>query len=422
MIACLLLASWAVAAQAEPLSETLSGLLEANKKIRAASSDMKAAEEQAKEAWGAWYPQLDTTADYGYERTAKPSLTNTAHLHPGGVTVKATQLLWDFGGTNAAVRKSELAAEGGKANLDAVQQDVLLEGLTAYLNLAKNARALDYARQSVDNIRKQTGMEEARVDMGPGYPTDVLQSKSQLAGAEARLARAEGAFIVSVNRYRAVFGQVPADLANLAIPTLDQAGIPPTVEEATRIAEAENPQIKSAGLIAASSREEVTRVLAAKALPKVNAIASAANLRDVSGTAGDEHDTSVKVQVTYPLNLGLTAVNSLRAAEYGVSGAENRLGDTGDRVEEAVRNAWQNLLTARLNLQYLQTPANIAEKFLELARKERLQGRRSLIDVLSGETTLINARSDAAAAQADVAIAQATLLATLGRLSPAVVK
>ncbi|CAK0779291.1 hypothetical protein WCLP8_90002 [uncultured Gammaproteobacteria bacterium] len=41
---------------------------------------------------------------------------------------------------------------------------------------------------------------------------------------------------------------------------------------------------------------------------------------------------------------------------------------------------------------------------------ELVLGLRSLIDVLSGETTLINAQSDAASAVADVAIAAFTLL------------
>ncbi len=64
----------------------------------------------------------------------------------------------------------------------------------------------------------------------------------------------------------------------------------------------------------------------------------------------------------------------------------------------------------------LHNQANIAGEFLELARKERTLGRRSLLDVLSGETALINANSDAASADIDVSIAVFTLLDAMAEL------
>ncbi|MEK9754532.1 MAG: TolC family protein, partial [Rhodospirillaceae bacterium] len=88
---------------------------------------------------------------------------------------------------------------------------------------------------------------------------------------------------------------------------------------------------------------------------------------------------------------------------------------------EQARNAWDNLQTFQARASQLHNQANIAAEFLELARRERQLGNRSLIDVLSGETALINASSDAAAADTDVAIAVFTLLSVLGRLDPSIV-
>jgi adhesin transport system outer membrane protein len=48
---------------------------------------------------------------------------------------------------------------------------------------------------------------------------------------------------------------------------------------------------------------------------------------------------------------------------------------------------------------YLINQAQISGNFLDLARKERELGRRSLLDLLNGEVALINAQSDAAAAR-----------------------
>ena len=51
-----------------------------------------------------------------------------------------------------------------------------------------------------------------------------------------------------------------------------------------------------------------------------------------------------------------------------------------------------------------------------MARRERQLGNRSLIDVLAGETALINASSDATSADTDVAIAVFTMLNVMGQL------
>jgi len=64
--------------------------------------------------------------------------------------------------------------------------------------------------------------------------------------------------------------------------------------------------------------------------------------------------------------------------------------------------------------------ADIAAAFLELAREERKLGNRSLIDVLTGETELINAQSDAESAESDVIIAAYKLLNIVGELTPGV--
>ena len=74
-------------------------------------------------------------------------------------------------------------------------------------------------------------------------------------------------------------------------------------------------------------------------------------------------------------------------------------------------------VTAQKNAQFLSNQARISKEFLELARTERKAGNRTLLDVLGGETALINAQSDAIAARIEVLINSYTLLSLLGQLS-----
>ena len=157
-------------------------------------------------------------------------------------------------------------------------------------------------------------------------------------------------------------------------------------------------------------------------MPLVEASAEANVKKENGGTAGSQQERLIKIEATYSFNLGATAINTLKASKQTHIATTNRYGDTKDATEEAARNAWDNLQTARQNTEHLHLQANIASEFLELARRERQLGNRSLIDVLAGETALINASSDAASADTDVAIAVFGLLNVINAVSVDVVK
>ena len=170
------------------------------------------------------------------------------------------------------------------------------------------------------------------------------------------------------------------------------------------------------------ARENINKTQADEFFPDLNAIAQEVRKVDEGGTSGSKMERIVKVELSYNLNLGLTAINTLGASELSHTASVSRFGDTRDLVEEAARNAWYSLQTARDNAEQLHNQAAIAAEFLELARKERQLGNRSLLDVLAGETALINASSDAASADTDVTIVAFTLLSVMGKLSPNVVE
>jgi len=91
--------------------------------------------------------------------------------------------------------------------------------------------------------------------------------------------------------------------------------------------------------------------------------------------------------------------------------------DAQNLVEEQARNSFEQLEITQRNAQFLRNQANISGEFLRLARKERRLGRRSLLDVLSGETVEINASSDATSAENQVIVAAYSLLFVMGDLS-----
>ena len=98
-----------------------------------------------------------------------------------------------------------------------IKNDLLLRALTAYLRLIQARESVRYAEESVENIKKQTELEDAAVSAGGGLTSDVLQAKTQLAGAQARLFQFEGVLSSSQHEFRYVFGLLPKDLNSLLV-------------------------------------------------------------------------------------------------------------------------------------------------------------------------------------------------------------
>lgn len=416
-----------VPARAESLRDLVPPLLQTHNLVKAAEADLAAADERARASFGGtpqqpgWYPNLNVRSHYGYEHQNKPALSKDTSLPTREADLSVTQLLWDFGSTNANIRGAELTREASKYALETAVQDLLLRAATAYLNVLRGTEVLGYSRQSEDNIKKQTEIEDALVRRGAGLSTDVLNSKQQLAGAQARRAAAEGQFVQARNAYRAVFQKEVTDAGALERPVLPLDALPSDADEAVRIAMKENPSLRRAATEVLVARETAAKSRADGFFPRLNLVGETKVKEDVDGTPGTQTEQLGKVEMNFPFNLGLTAVNSLRASDQTALATERRLGETRDVVEQSARDAWSRLETARLRLDYLRNQVNIAGEYLELARRERQLGTRTLNDILRAETDLTNANSDAAAAEADVAIAAYTVLQTMGRLTESTV-
>jgi len=412
-------------AQAAGLTDTLSALLGSHERIKAAEADLNAARSGLNTAEGGYFPTLSLTANVGNENiyTRNPQGTSTeTSMAQRELDISMTQTLWDFGATAATVGSATLSINQAEVALELAKQSLLLEALTAQLNLSSAARVLSYQEDSETSIKRQTELENARVRRGSGLATSVLQSKTQLAGVQAARVRANGALRQAANRYRALFHEVPADFGNLEQPNVNDAAIPDDEETIVAKALDNNPQVRATAILAEIANTAIDSSFASGYRPVLAASAEQKYKRDVSGTEGIKTESLIKVELTFDFNMGLTAASTLSASKSGHAAANSRLKDARDQIEEQARNAWQNLQTSRDNAEFLSNQANIAAEFLALGRKEQALGQRSLMDILAGETSLINAQSAADRAMTDVAIAKLTVLNVMGQLDLSVLQ
>ncbi|MBF0144609.1 MAG: TolC family protein [Magnetococcales bacterium] len=410
-------------AGAETLQEAVETVLQQHDRIHAARSDLDAAGARKDQVLRATFtPTVTMTSHVGHERQSSQTSGPDTDMTSRELDLAVKQLLFDFGKGLADVEVQDKQRQQMQAALENVNQTLILDAVTSFLNLNRATKVLDFAKKSVANIRHQGEVESARVTLGKGYSTDVLQAKAQLAGAEARQVQSRGILLRSEDHARTVFLREPREVVGLVPPDESLVVLPKTMDEALQSAIATNPQLHQLAALVDGLDAAHRSARIGGFLPTVNGVWEYKMKNDVSGVDGFERENFVKAELAFPFNMGLASVSSVRAAERDLAAARNRYNDTLLLVQEQVRTSWHNLETSRENAELLTTQATLAEKFLEQAKEERAMDKRTLLDVLNGETALINAQSDALSAATDVRIASYSVLQAMGTLTTEVLR
>lgn len=411
------LVMWADSVSARPFVQLLEETVAAHDLVNAAMARRDGAKAQVSFARGVWLPHLDTVANIGPERIDYPGDLDTTNKVRDMQRLAAKQLLFDFGQGGAGISRAKAGLARAEAELSAVRQEIMLQGLTAYLDVLRNTERVRLARESEKRIMDLTGIEETLVNKGAGLASDVLQAKSQLAGARAQLVRVEGQLELSKNRFMAVFGVEASQdfLSGLTPPSVPFELTPGSLEEAEATAFENSFEIMAAQFNVEMARQDVSGAESGY-FPKLHLVGEAERENNDQGASGERKELRGMVELTWDIFSGGRQQALTREARSALSDHQSRLQDLQNRVEEKVAGAWQNLLTTRENAALLRDQAVILEEFLDLAKRERLLGTRSLLDVLNGEVGYLNALSEAISAETDRAISLYNLFYTMGRL------
>ena len=161
----------------------------------------------------------------------------------------------------------------------------MLRALTAYLRVIQSRESVKYAIQSVSNIKKQTELEDAAVSAGGGLTSDVLQAKTQLAGAQARLIQFEGVLDAAKHEFEYIYGFFPEELNDLKVTNSIIDQLPESIEETVENAMKNNPSLIAAR-IAEDIGKEAINTARSSLFPTIKGIISHSEKQDFGGIVG----------------------------------------------------------------------------------------------------------------------------------------
>ena len=94
-------------------------------------------------------------------------------------------------------RQAESQVLAARETLRATEQTVLLNAVTAYMNLLRDIAILELQHRNVAGARRSTGQTRKRLDAGNVTATDVYQAESRLAAGRIQMFSAEANYDTS---------------------------------------------------------------------------------------------------------------------------------------------------------------------------------------------------------------------------------
>jgi adhesin transport system outer membrane protein len=402
---------------AQALNQELEGLLKTNPEILARRKEVEAARKGVDIAISGFLPKLDAVGEIGPEHIESP-ITERAQQDWNNVKqiggVRMTQNIFDGFETPSEVKTARLNLEVAEFTYAGARQNVLFEGVDAYVEVLRQMRLVELAGLTENTIKTQLNLEDERVERGAGIAVDVLQAKSRLQVAKEQRVAFEGALKDGISRYIQIFNH-PPDLSAMNTPVPPTDLLPQDLDEATKIALEENPAVNSSLATVAVAKER-RRLTQADYYPTIDVVAAANVEKDNDLVEGTRTDYSIVLQATWNLFNGFATRSSVAQAAIDYRASLDNHESVNRQVVDATRRAWHELMTARERVALLENGVNIASEVFVARRRLREAGKETVINVLDAENEVNRARINLTIASSDSIVATYRVLQGMGRL------
>jgi outer membrane protein len=328
----------------------------------------------------------------------------------------ATQTLYNGLQTAGRTRQAESQVFSARETLRTTEQNVLLSGATAYMNLLQTAAILELQRSNVNVLEVTLRQTRDRFTAGEVTRTDVAQAESRLSGGRSQLSLAESNYVTAQAQYTQVIG-VPPPARLAPAPPVDRLS-PRTLDGAIARGRTEHPLITTAMYNVDIALQQVK--IAEGALSPT--LAAVGNVQKNFGSTQslavlEQTSASLAAQLTVPIYQGGSEYAAIRQAKETLGQRRLDLDTARDQVQATVTQAWGQLEAAKAQIDATTSQVTAAEVALNGVREEARVGQRTTLDVLNAQQDLVNARVALVTAQRDRVVASYTVLAATGALS-----
>jgi len=407
-------------ANAETFSAALKKAYNDNNELNAERESLNISEQELKISMSSYLPSVTLSGSKSSEDTNK--LTNQngtdatiSDVDPTVQSLTITQTLIDFG-RGAELSKSKIGIELAKAKLLKKEQEILYKSIEAYTGLISANEKLKINKSNVNLLDRQVETDRIRLERGNISLSDVAQSESSLAGAQAKLIQAENDFLTSKLNYENVIGTIN-DAEALDKSSIVIVNLPNELNSAIEISKKGNPDLIIAQLEYEQSKKDTTSARSDLA-PTATLSFDRSKTDDLSSTYDEKEQDTLKATVTWPFFSGGKNYANLNKNKSLETQKNLLLNNMIKKNQTDVASAWSNYQSNKSLLNSVRAQVNAAEIANEGIVAEYNSGSdRTTLEVIQSNSLLLNAQISLADSERNYILSQFNLLKSIGLLN-----
>jgi outer membrane protein len=300
--------------------------------------------------------------------------------------------------------------------LRVLEQTVLLQAATSYMDYLRDAATLEVQRSNVRVLEQTLKQTRDRFNVGEVTRTDVAQSEAQLAAGKTQALTAESNLTTTRANFRRIIGNEPS---NLAPGSPVDRFLPGTIASAVNLSLVENPSV-TAAMYGIDVNYLQVKISEGALLPTVTVQAGVSTSYQQTLTVFRTNTASAIATASVPIFQGGAEYSLIRQSKENLAQQRLNLETTRDQTRANVVQAWGQLEAGKAQVQSAQAQVTASEIALNGVREEAKAGQRTTLDVLNAQQALVNARVALVTAQHDRVVASYSVLSAVGRLAPQV--
>tara|TARA_B100000767_G_scaffold274445_1_gene307455 strand:+ start:985 stop:2274 length:1290 start_codon:yes stop_codon:yes gene_type:complete len=319
-----------------------------------------------------------------------------------------------FKGVNT-FKKSELETQKANLELRQVEQQTIIDTTSAYFDLIFKSKNEKFNLSNVNLFERQVESDSARLQKGEITLTDLAQSESSLAGANAKLINAKTELHVSKTNFERITREKTPDTENLT--ELASLILPSTLESSLELANLNNTDILISKLDYEISTKDLN-IEKARLSPSASINYSKSKNKDFNSTIDKTDQESIKATITWPLIKGGKNISSIKKSSFSKQRSQLLLQDTKNKIITETSNAWSKYQSSKSILEATRAQLKAAEIANEGITLEYDSGNtRTTLEVIQSRSLLLDARISFAKAERDFIVSQFELAEQLGSLT-----
>lgn len=398
-------------ALADSLSAALAQAYNNNPTLNAARASLRATDEGVPQALGGYRPTVSGTASIG--RSQIGSYAGSYGITPRSVGITIQQPIFKGFRTQNGVKAAESAVLAGRETLRDTEQTVLLDAVTAYMNVIEYQAIVGLRQQNITFLREQYRAAQDRLKVGEGTRTDVAQTEASLSSGQSSLQVAVANLNAANAAYVQVIGVKPR---NLATPPVNSRTLPRSADATVQVGLAQHPSILSASYNVDTAESNV-KIIEGSLLPTVTLDGSVAHNDDSSSPDTWSNSASITANLSVPIYEGGVVYSEVRQAKETLGQRRIELDSARDSVRASAISAFGNLQAAQATIMSSNSGVRAAQLALEGVIEEQKVGQQTTLDVLNQQQTLLTAREALVAAQHDQVVAAYSVVSAMGNLT-----